>query len=245
MISLLPGNRANDVGVAYGFVELRSVRVFLSWCALAIAGVLLSDRATVAQAADQVEEKTSSSIAPQGGCNIIVSRVNQTFLQSGGSCVLASYAVSANYFTRRPIATYFEGYCEHFGLSYTNALEAEQKYADHFDAEWRKRNCRGYEVILDLHQHSKVKCFAEAREIFEGRFYLDSSMHLNELETLLKQKEAFLNITYEPGRDYHSINVIYNGTNFLSRDTNQKGLRVLPGLAKIGKLRDSVLYVKK
>jgi len=68
---------------------------------------------------------------------------------------------------------------------------------------------------------------------------------IDELEGLLRGHEAFLNITYEPGRDYHSITVLYDGSRFLSRDTNRKGLRAIPGLRKIGKLRDSVLYIRK
>jgi hypothetical protein len=198
-----------------------------------------------AQAPDAGTPATAPASAQPTAGKIVISRINRDFLQSAGSCVLSSYTIAANYFTGQPVTTYFEGYCRHFGLSFTNALDAEEKYAEHFDQEWRKRDCRGYEVILDLHEHSKVKCFAEARQRFDGRFYLDSAGHMEELEALLKQKAAFLNITYEPGQDYHSITVVYDGTRFMARDTNRKGLSVLPGLAKIGKLRDSVLYVGK
>ncbi|HWX18734.1 MAG TPA: hypothetical protein VN578_02400 [Candidatus Binatia bacterium] len=177
--------------------------------------------------------------------HIIVTNVNSRFIQNGGSCVLASYAVVANYFTGQPISSYFEGYCRHFGLTFKDPAEAEQKYASHFDAEWRKRNCRGYEVILDLHANSKEKCFAEARQIFDGRFYLDSSGHIDELEDLLHTHEAFLNITYEPGQDYHSITIMHDGARFMARDTNREGIHSIPGLRQIGKLRDSVLYVRK
>jgi hypothetical protein len=177
--------------------------------------------------------------------SVVVTNVNATFIQNSGSCVLASYAVAASYFTGEPIGAYFEGYCRHFGLAFTGAEDAEQKYAAHFDAEWRKRDCRGYEVILDLHEHSKEKCFVEARRIFEGRFYLDSSAHIDELERLLSTREAFVNITYEPGQDYHSITIMHDGTRFMARDTNQKGVYRLPGLRQIGKLRDSVLYMRK
>jgi len=175
-------------------------------------------------------------------------RIDTAFLQHGGSCVLASYAIIANYFTGTPVTNYFEGYCEHFGLKYTNALEAEQKYAAHFDNEWRKRDCRGYQVILDLHSNSPVKCFAEARQRFDCLFYLDSSAHVDELTQLLTNK-AFLNITYEPGHDYHSITVFSQATrrpestNLMARDTNRKDLYSIAGLSEIGKLRDSVLYV--
>jgi len=198
------------------------------------------------QAAEPAAPSGVSSRAGQQPDNrIVAERINKDFCQHGGSCVLSSYAIVANYFTGRPIGEYFEGYCQHFRLSYSDALDAEQKYAAHFDQEWRKRNCRGYEVILDLHSNSTVKCFAEARQRFDGHFYLDSAAHAQELEKLLKAQQAFLNITYEPGFDYHSITVVHDATGLLARDTNRKGLYPIPGLAKIGKLRDSVLYVGK
>ena len=177
--------------------------------------------------------------------NIIVTNVNAEFLQKGGSCVLSSYAIVANYFTGEPIGSYFEGYCRRFGLAFTDAADAEQKYAAHFDAEWRKRNCRGYEVILDLHSHSTEKCFADARRVFEGRFYLDSSAHIEELERLLGTHEAFLNISYNAGQNFHSITILNDGTRCLCRDTEQKGIHPISGLRQIGTLRDSVLYIRK
>jgi hypothetical protein len=199
--------------------------------------------ATTVFAVDTSSSPSDAQPAPSR--HVLLTNVNSQFLQSGGSCVLASYAVVANYFTGKPISTYFEGYCRHFGLTYANASEAEEKYATHFDAEWRKRNCRGYEVILDLHSNSTVSCFAEARKVFAGRFYLDSSAHVKELENRLGTNEAFLNITYEPGRDYHSITIMNDGNDFVARDTNRKGLHPISGLRRIGKLRDSVLYFRR
>jgi hypothetical protein len=125
-------------------------------------------------------------------------RVNGEFKQSGGSCVLASYAVAASYFTGLPFAAFFEGYCEHFGLS-SNAgtTSAEQRYARHFDTEWRRRNVRGYELILELHKRSPAACFCAARERMTGRFYFHSDTR--HLEKKLRKRCAFLNVTYEPG----------------------------------------------
>jgi hypothetical protein len=183
--------------------------------------------------------------ATQKTRNIVVTNVNSEFLQNGGSCVLSSYAIVASYFTGEPISLYFEGYCRHFRLAFKDAADAEQKYAAHFDAEWRKRNCRGYEVILDLHSNSNEKCFVDARRIFEGRFYLDSSSHVDELERLLGTHEAFLNISYNAGQNFHSITILNDGTRFLCRDTEQKGIHPISGLRQIGTLRDSVLYIRK
>src|SRR5438876_5128506 len=145
----------------------------LGWFAMLLPSLLVLGPALGAESAEQTS-------------NVVLTNVNARFIQNGGSCVLASYAVVASYFTGKPVSLYFEGYCQHFGLTYKDSADAEQKYASHFDAEWRKRDCRGYEVILDLHANSKEKCFVEARQIFDGRFYLDSSGHLDELERLLR-----------------------------------------------------------
>jgi hypothetical protein len=217
----------------------------LSQSTLVILLCLLVEGLALAAAPNAPDVPLQEAPARQNTNNIVVTNVNAGFIQNGGSCVLASYAVVASYFTGKPISSYFEGYCRHFGLAFKDAADAEQKYAAHFDSEWRKRNCRGYEVILDLHSTSNEKCFVEARQIFDGRFYLDSSERIDELERVLSTQEAFLNITYEPGRDYHSITIMNDGTHFQARDTNRKGIYPIPGLRQIGKLRDSVLYIRK
>jgi len=229
-----------------GFRQNTLMMVFLAgWLITACPIARGQQSADTSGIANSHPVDTHSAEAKKVSRNLELSRINTNFTQHGGSCVLASYAIVGNYFTGKPVTTYFEGYCKHFKLDYANAAEAEQKYAAHFDAEWRKRNCRGYEVILDLHSNSPVGCFVEARAHFDGHFYLDSAGHRQELEDLLNGKEAFLNITYEPGRDYHSITVVHSDAGFLARDTNRKGLSPIAGLAKIGKLRDSVLYVGK
>ena len=227
---------------AIGFRKSTLMTVFLAGCLLTACTIV---RGQSSDAANSHPVETHSADIKKASQSIELWKINTNFTQHGGSCVLSSYAIVGNYFTGKPVTTYFEGYCKHFKLDYANAAEAEQKYASHFDAEWRKRNCRGYEVILDLHSNSTVECFVEARAHFEGHFYLDSAGHRQELEDLLNGKQAFLNITYEPGRDYHSITVVHSDAGFLARDTNRKGLSPITGLATIGKLRDSVLYIGK
>lgn len=230
---------------AIGFRQNILMMVFLAGWLITACTIARAQQSVDRFAPNSRPADTHSADAKKALRGIELSKINTNFTQHGGSCVLASYAIVGNYFTGKPVTTYFEGYCKHFKLDYANAAEAEQKYASHFDAEWRKRNCRGYEVILDLHSNSTVECFVEARSRFDGHFYLDSAGHREELENLLAAKEAFLNITYEPGRDYHSITVVHGENGFQARDTNRKGLYPLDGLAKIGKLRDSVLYVGK
>jgi len=192
---------------------------------------------------DQHIDTQVSKAQPSGHLPVDPLRVNVAFKQSVGSCVIASYAIAANYFTGRPIESYFEGYCEHFGLVWDNALHAETIYASHFDAEWRKRNCRGYEVALDLHEHSNVACFVEARKLMRATFFLDSSVAI--LEDLLRRTTSFLNITYEQSADeYHSITVFSDSKYFFGRNTNMKLIYMIRDLESIGILRDSLLFTK-
>jgi hypothetical protein len=176
---------------------------------------------------------------------VTITNVDDWFVQSDASCVLASYAIVANYFTGQPVSAYFEGYCRHFGIFYAGAVDAERKYASHFDAEWKKRKCMGYEVILDLHSNSTEKCFVEARRRFDAHFYLESSKHLEELEQVLSTREALLNITYRVMDDTHSVTVMRDGPRMMVRDTTRKGLYPITSLRKLDPLVDCVLYVRK
>ena len=116
---------------------------------------------------------------------IDLSKVNRDFVQTGGSCVLASYGVAYNYFTGAPITDCFTAYCNHFGLPHSTWQEAEQKYAAHFDNEWRTRKCKGYEVMLELHNSSSDPVFKAARQQFDSIFYDDCSGQLSNLEKTL------------------------------------------------------------
>ncbi len=181
--------------------------------------------------------------APAG--KVALANINTNFVQKYGSCVLASYSVVANYYTGQPITNFFAGYCKHFGLSFTNARDAELKYAIHFDAEWKKRHCKGYEVILDLHSNATEKCFAEARKAFDARFILDSRPLFAELEKSLHANEAFLTVSYSGGREFHSVAVMADGDHFGVRDTNRKDIYPVDHLGKIGKLSDCVEYNRR
>ena len=170
--------------------------------------------------------------------------VNAKFKQTGGSCVLASYAIAATYFCpSTTMETYFLGYCEHFGLQVKDAAEAEDAYASHFDSEWRKRNCRGYEVLLDLHDNSGVKCFARARKKMFGRFRVESPLPV--LEKQMRSRECFLNIAYVHSKDeFHSITAFSDGKYLFGRDTNRPHCFLLD-FSTLESPRDSVMYIRR
>jgi hypothetical protein len=173
--------------------------------------------------------------------NIDALKVDSEFKQTGGSCVLASYALAANYFTGISMTCFFDGYCEHFGLVPEDGKTSENLYSSHFDSEWRKRRVRGYEVVLDLHKRSHVWCFVEARQVMNGTFFFHSDVRF--LEKKLMRKSAFLNVAYNAGHEFHSISVFSDGKYLFGRDTNRKNCFLInKGLGSIGVLRDSVLY---
>jgi len=188
---------------------------------------------------------TNSVVSARRVGGVTLSKVDTNFVQTGGSCVLASYAIVANYFTGRPVGDYFKGYCSHFKIFYSSAVDAERKYSVHFDGEFRRRKCNGCEVILDLHSNSLEKCFVEARQIFDARFYLKPSEHIGELEQILKTRDALMNVGYPVMDDVHSVTVLYDGSRFLIRNTGMKGFYPVSGLAGMSRLLDAALYVRK
>ena len=158
---------------------------------------------------------------------------------------MASYAIVHNYFTAEPVGVCFEDYCRHFGLPFSTWQEAEQEYAKHFDKEWKKRGCKGYEIMMDLHNYSTKSAFVAARKHFDSVFYNNSAPHLKDLENCLRMQVAILNITFQAGPDYHSVSVFADPRGFLKKDTMKQGLTAFGGLAELGSLRDGLLHIKK
>jgi TPR repeat protein len=172
-------------------------------------------------------------------------KFNSTFTQSSASCVLANYAVVANYFTGLPITAFFEGYCHHFGICYTNATDAEVKYAAHFDREWKRRKCSGYELILDLHSNATEECFAVARSRFGTKLFRESAPHTKVLEQDLDDQNAILNLGVDLAFDVHSITVFKDGRQIFVRDTRRKGFQMIAHLEDAGPSLDAILYLRK
>ena len=169
--------------------------------------------------------------------------LNQAFTQSYGSCVLASYAIVANYFSRLPIESYFQAYCRHFSINLD--CNCEYASAEHFDREWKSRNCKGYQVILDVHNHSKLPEFETSRSLFNTRFFEVSLQFFQEIKEILETQEAFANITFCQENQCHSVTVFSTNHGFCVRDTNQTGLIPFDFNPMKFNFRDAVLYSRK
>ncbi len=175
---------------------------------------------------------------------IELSKLNTDFIQSPESCVLSSYAVVNNYFTGLSIENHFEDYCRHYKIEFIDAKDAEKKYAVHFDKEWRSQNCKGYEIILHLHQNSDQKSFSIARGVFNAKFYLSTMDDLNEIKYILLNEESIINFTFQHSGGFHSVTA-FDNNGLKLRDTTQSGIKPISGLESLGILKDSILYVKK
>jgi hypothetical protein len=167
------------------------------------------------------------------------------FTQTAESCGLSSYAIVANHFTGLPVTAFFEGYCHHFGIAYTNALDAEEKHSRHYDTEWRRRKCLGCEVLLDVHSNATEQCFVEARNRFDVQLFRETVPHVKELEQALHDRNAVLMIGVDLGFDVHTVTVFAEGPQLYLRDPARKGFHAISGLQNVGKLLDAVLCVAK
>lgn len=176
---------------------------------------------------------------------IDLQKVDTGFIQQSGSCVFASYGIVANYFTNIAIKCIFEDYCRHFGINYSGEVDAEIKCMNHFDNQWKLRNCKGYEIVKELHEQSIKKSFMINKNIFDVLFFESFNEYQQYIYNALKKKESFLNVTYEMTPSlFHSVTVFYSQGNLYCRDTNKKGIIELSSIQNLGIIRDSNLYVR-
>ena len=170
-------------------------------------------------------------------------RIDSFFRQRGRSCVLASYAIPFNYFTGRDPGECFEAYCQHFNLPYSDRQDAEDRYNQHFHTQYNE-NRLGYQVIIDLHEHSQVPAFIYARSLFECEFYKKILPDLNNVQDILKKQEALLNITSCNG-ECHSVTAFYSEQGLSKKDTNKDIIERLIALSDLNNLEDALLLTRK
>lgn len=138
---------------------------------------------------------------------------NTTFTQQPDSCVLSSYGIVTNYFTRVPVTDVFIGYCNHFSISYNSLLEAENKATNHLLQICPIKKWGGYDMIEFLHNHSPEEPFFTNSQAFDVLFSLrylgsdHSQIILDQLREELQKNESLLNCLYEVIGGWHSITV--------------------------------------
>jgi hypothetical protein len=181
--------------------------------------------------------------------NVYLDNLHQ---QKGGTCVLSSYSIVNNYFTRILVDDIFHDYCKHFNLK--GKINLSERYDGHFHEHIRNASISGYQCILDLHNTSIQKSFKTGREIFGAMLYSDTLPYINSIENELKQNDSLLNLTYYQSQinQHHSVTIYFDIDNnkFILRDTgyinkNGKTAESIHDLITDGEIKDSVLYKSK
>jgi len=181
---------------------------------------------------------------------IELEKVEKSFCQSGHSCVLASYAIVANYFTGFSVKEFFKDYCLHFQVPVT-ADDPEAGYNGHFHDELKRRNCSGYELIADLHNNALENCFAKTRDVINATLFGGKGEHPDRLIPMLIHLSSFLNVTYPNGPEFHSITVFASGHTLYCRDTRHLSffhvpdLQSIPSPVSLTGPQDYVLFTEK
>ena len=178
-------------------------------------------------------------------------RLYLNFLQSCNSCVLASYAVGAYAFTAITPDRFFIDYCEHYKISIPQGTDAEHCYDDHFQKEWKKRGCKGFEIIQELHRSSDKESFVKCGEKFDVEFINSVESEIERLKATLTQKEALVIVAFQvPSDGVHATIVGFDGNGWYTIETRQKIKKTGPvrvsGIFNLGgKPLDGLLLTKR
>ena len=143
-------------------------------------------------------------------------KIYRNFIQHSNSCILASYAIAANYFTGIPISDYFRDYCWHFNLSPTDpeirqffssisyhqdpSTLDEFMYEFHFHKEYNNRQISGLNLILEIHNVSMANSFDQSRGKIEIESIPKVPADLQRIENILKSDHSLLISAFNSGR---------------------------------------------
>ncbi len=165
-------------------------------------------------------------------------RLCSSFIQYGATCILASYAITSNYYTKLPILTFFKDYCRYFGiptekmnfaayfgnhfrtlpLNQTQRIAAwselsklnkyEIAYDNHFHQEDRDRKIGGLRIMKQIHEESFQNSFNISRNVFN----LDFIEHVLDDEATilyhLERKESLLMVAFNGEESGRHIAVV-------------------------------------
>jgi len=172
-------------------------------------------------------------------------KIDTSHKQYGSTCLLSSFAVVGNYFTKTPIHNFFNAYYNiHSQFFQIHGIRflwpqfgyCQGVYINHFG---RQHNLSGYQILCDLHLKSNQKAFQTCRNKFncenvkikkgvisKGTF---GGKKINEFLEC-QEKETIINIFLGMKNDstdkhdlkdfeMHSITVYYDN-GFFYHDTN-------------------------
>lgn len=162
-------------------------------------------------------------------------KVFSLFIQTVNSCVLASYAIAANYFTKVEILEYFKAYCCHYniteidsnpyirnGIKISAHNHYEVLYDSHFHNEYNRRRKAGLKIIEELHKESIQSAFVEARNSFDVKHIDNVLTCADKIEVKLKEEEALLILAFRgAGGGRHTAVFGYEDERWYTVETRQ------------------------
>lgn len=170
-----------------------------------------------------------------------------TFVQATDSCVLASYAISACFFTGIEIRKFFDDYCKHYNISKFNfhkyllgssRITAEKMsefaYDSHFHEACKNSGISGLEFIKNLHDHSDHTSFLQSRRVVALSYYGEKELHqhLEIIQKDLKQNDSLLIAAFNKGRHIAVFGFDNNEGWFTveTRPTNNVGIQFISSI---------------
>lgn len=193
------------------------------------------------------------------------SNLHSQFRQSFNSCVLASYAITSNYYTNIHIAEFFVAYCKHFdcpkiavlekiqliqkGIVVTEGNDDEFRYELDFHKRYRKGILNGLQIIEDLHNHSNESAFAHSRNQFEVQYIANVKTQLYEVEKKLMNEDSLLVLAFpgdQGGRHIAVFGYDQNGWYTVeTRPSNGPGIKYISSICSFCEPGDGLLSISK
>ncbi len=165
-------------------------------------------------------------------------KLHSSFIQYGDTCILGSYAIVSNYYTRDPFLDFFKDFCKHFnirteendfakyfsrhfitqGLSQTQRLtrllsltelnKYEIAYDYFFHKEYKSRNISGLNLMKEIHDTSKQKSFESSRNSFSLSYIPDVRNDIANVNDCLDREESLLMVAFQGERGGRHISVV-------------------------------------
>jgi len=175
--------------------------------------------------------------------------------------VLASYAISANFFTDIKIRTFFDDYCEHYDIGRFNLTKyifgaskitrekmTEFAYDSHFHEACRNSGISGLEFIKNIHDQSERASFLQSRNTFSLSYYNERELHqhFQIVQEELIRKDSLLIAAFNQGRHIAVFGFdIHKGWFTVeTRLNNNGGIQFIPSIQEYCTVGDGLMTFK-
>jgi hypothetical protein len=187
------------------------------------------------------------------------------FEQSFNSCILVSYAIVSNHYTKIGIEDFFIAYCNHFkcpkpsdsvklkyrhwGFVFTDNNENEFRYELDFHARYGNGKGNGLQIIENLHNHSHEMPFVYSRNQFTIQYFSNVNDRILEIEKKLVNEDSLLILAFKGevrGRHIATFGYDINGLYTIeTRPQKNPGTQYIQSISKLNEPGDAFLATRK